>query len=333
MSSRNRHGGQIDPFNAGEPDLPWSEPEPIGARDVDVHGDDCALDETPYDGPTKTRDDYSAPDAHAPRAQRHDTGPLAPSRHGAAERRGESETKGAASPDGKGKRKHPIIKAVLIFIIAVNVLPLALAFLGGAFDEAEPAREEPSSAENEIAFEENGELAQEAESACIAAVETRLDLVAAPDGPDRARIADFLDRLLKQGLGCTASDLGIDSQAFAELVASGFTYEVESCYAFSDGTATVYFNSWAPSAGMIANTACQKIFDYLFIENDYDDTAPVDLTEEQKSHIRMLFAEAIDEQGEDTEGFSSIDLRLEGDSWVLDEDGAIEAVDTLLGIW
>ena len=84
---------------------------------------------------------------------------------------------------------------------------------------------------------------------------------------------------------------------------------------------------------MIANTACQKIFDYLFIENDYDDTAPIDLTEEQKGHIRMLFAEAIDEQGKDTEGFSSIDLRLEGNSWVLDEDGAIEAVDTLLGIW
>lgn len=47
----------------------------------------------------------------------------------------------------------------------------------------------------------------------------------------------------------------------------------------------------------------------------------------------MLFAEAIDEQGKDTEGFSSIDLRIEGNSWVLDEDGVIEAVDTLLGIW
>lgn len=330
MSPRDRHGEQIDPFNAGEPDLPWSEPDPIDAREADGHDGECTLDNGSYNGPTKVRDDYNAPDSQAPQPQREGTGA---GRRGPAKRQKGTEAQTAARPSGKDGRRHPFIKAALIFIIVVNALPFALALLGGTLDESGPEPSSPSSTESTSTPEDDRGFTETAEHACIAAAEARLSRLTAKGSPDQARVSVFLDRIFEQGMGYTASELGIDADAFAELVTSRFTFEVDSCYASDDGTANVYFNSWGPSAGMIANTASQKIFNYLFIENDRSNAATTELTEGQKDRIRALFTEAIDEQGTDNEGFSSIDLRLEGDSWVLDEDEAVETIDILLGIW
>lgn len=62
MARRIKHDAQVDPFNAGEPTLPWDEsPSPFGEDDQAV--EECAFGDEPYDGPTKEPDNYNAPAA------------------------------------------------------------------------------------------------------------------------------------------------------------------------------------------------------------------------------------------------------------------------------
>ena len=63
MARRKQHDAQVDPFTAGEPTLPWDEPGVFDGLFNGIEPETCILDGSPYDGPTKTRDDYEAPSA------------------------------------------------------------------------------------------------------------------------------------------------------------------------------------------------------------------------------------------------------------------------------
>lgn len=63
MARRTKHDAQVDPFNAGEPTLPWDEPpSPFGEDDQTA--EECAFGGEPYDSPTKEPDNYNAPAAN-----------------------------------------------------------------------------------------------------------------------------------------------------------------------------------------------------------------------------------------------------------------------------
>lgn len=57
-----RQDSNIDPFNAGEPILPWND-------SAQLHDEDgCVFDDQPYNAPSKRQDDYEAPASSADQA-------------------------------------------------------------------------------------------------------------------------------------------------------------------------------------------------------------------------------------------------------------------------
>lgn len=92
MARRSKHDTQVDPFNAGEPTLPWDEPDAPDLLADRHHAEDCAFGEEPYTSPTKMRDNYSAPDSDAPKKPSGD---------------GLTPTPAQTGRPGKGKKRAP----------------------------------------------------------------------------------------------------------------------------------------------------------------------------------------------------------------------------------
>lgn len=341
MARHSKHDAPVDPFNAGEPTLPWGEPDAFDLFSTGQNAEECAFGDAPYNSPTKQRDNYDAPDPDDPRMPRDDESARERKRRIAAERKSARRAAAAAPKGGEPKRKRSLIKAVIIFVVVVNLLPVVFGLIGLVFDGVgglfdgltslgTSSTQTSDPHEDDRVFESD---VDEAEQECIDAVVARLDLLQTDTGDETQRVAAFLNETFEQGLGYTADELGIDAQAFAELITGQFAYEIDSCFVYDDGTATVYFNSWGPSAGMIAHTAHNKIFDLFTSEGVFEgDTRPV-LSQYQQDRIRALFAEAIDEQGSSGEDFSSVGLILVDGTWTVDEDDLAEEVDMALGIW
>lgn len=142
MARRKQHDAQVDPFTAGEPTLPWDEPGVFDGLFNGIEPETCILDGSPYDGPTKTRDDYEAPSADdtADDSRREQS----PSPSEARERKRQMQAertaaRRAAKAAPKDKRgPSPLgktVRAIAIFVVLANVLPALFYSIGGLFSD------------------------------------------------------------------------------------------------------------------------------------------------------------------------------------------------------
>lgn len=341
MARRNKHDAQVDPFNAGEPVLPWDAPHAF-FTDEDQEGEDCSLGEGSYNGPNKAPDNYEAPEQSGASA-----GKRPASQRSSTNKPRFGRPSKTARRDRPKRTKTPlaIFKTIFIFAVVVNLIPLVFGIvtesglpdaignaMSGLFGYVHETEFDVSFGGDSPAFEEDEEAAEAAKRDCVDLMSARLDAIAENGAPERERVASFLNSLFENNLGYTADELGIDSEAFASWLVSGFRYEIDSCFVYENGEASLYFDTWCPSAYAIADAASGKIYEYLNEAGALNgDVTP--LTDEQKDRARSLFAEAIDGASGASGRFCLVSLSRKGDAWTYSEAELNEQVDMALDIW
>ena len=296
---------QVDPFNAGEPIMPWDEP---GALVDDIHNlpenDSHTLDEKPHDS-------YRAP--RRPNAP-HETRVANPKT---------AETESASQNPGC---LRTVRKAAVAIVAAVVLLDIIGSCTAGLFDNTVD-----SSLSDQDAY-----LQDDSDDQAIASMATaRMDNLS--QDPDALKLAaQGLDNKLKSYLGYSAEELGIDADAYAEWFFSKLSYQVNYAYDYDDGTGIVAFDITSPIVYQLTGDLYDKSSDYL-MENElygsFDGTDASPLTEEQQDRMRGFFAEVLTDAELEDSGILSFAVSKDADgTWHIDEDEFQENLDYLFGV-
>lgn len=338
MARRKEHDAQVDPFTAGEPTLPWDEPGVFDGLFDGIEPEARTLDESPYDGPTKTRDDYEAPSADdtADHSQREQS--PSPSEARERKRRMQAErtaARRAAKAAPKDKRgPSPLgktVRAIAIFVVLANVLPALFYSIGGLFSDLTSETNSPELIESEVPSYDGHDPSpgidmdslDDDERTCVQICEAYLQAIASEQSPERTAVIDGLNQSMMETTGYTCEELGIDANAYADWALSNFSYRIDSCYAHThEGTASLYLYTWGPDLLDMRATLRQSVYSYMS-ELDTDEAgAKRPLAENEQAHIRGLLAEAIENAEMDSESFLGFQLAFEDGTWVLDLEQA-----------
>lgn len=341
----SRHDeSQVDPFNAGEPVLPWDEPGAL-SDEGDVFDDrpheragepgpkaepvEYAPHGEPGGQPHKLEDNYQAPTT---RGRDYD----APSvdEPAASGRRARRAPRPAAAEPVSDRRPSSarlgrLIATVVVIIIAVNVAVPVITLVGEFAGDASSSTEDTSYLVYESDEADEGAMELAASSALSGA------LADPESGALHGLIAGYLDDKLLSIEGYTAEELGIDADAFAAWAIASTSFSTDGAYDRGDGTAVVYADVVAPSVNDVFWAFDDAIAGYL-VEHDLWGTYGGDqasaLTDEQRAHVGDVFAGVL-EDAEGIESLSSISLRRDGDGWAVDSDGLADAFTSIYGLW
>lgn len=320
-----RRDSQIDPFNAGEPELPWESPDAYGDHDEDA----CELPDHSYESPTKAPDDYDAPD-DAP-AQK-PAEPEQPTNRRASRPAPTRESTPAPVSTPKRKRGCGCLVLILI-VIAINVLLPTLALIPHCTgimledDAVELTWDASDSYEDEEREEDEAEIE--------ALAEDTLDTVTAPESPARSLIASHFEQDFQQNLGYTVQDLGIDTDDYVEWALTGFDYDITDVFAFDDSEGwgeaygSVYFDATTPDIFAFKDSFYAAAHEFLAQNNLIGiDVMPNDA---QRASFQALFDEQLDafRTTVTTTSTANLETKEGSDGWVLADgtyDSAMEYI-------
>ena len=336
MGFLNREHSNIDPFNAGEPVMPWDDPQtsqgeqenPIFTTESAGASGDCG-----YHAPTKEQDGYE-PVMHE---AEHDQGFVAEPKQKRAGASTPAKTKRvvvttSVSKPSKGGPK----KLVLGLVIGAVALSVLLSVIGAAVDIVEDVISDITdsdstsytssySASSTAKYDDEDE--QELTEQAQAKLDTALEDTASMD----ARYLKVLNERLKISLGLTADEAGLDTDAFCTWMRERTTMEISSVFCYDDGT--VYLGSTYPALYKLNDVFGDKAFEYLNKQgiDPYSTTGKHELTDKQKEHVNELFLKGLDKLTQTTSGSARVEFDKEGDTWEIDNDDFAEALDELLG--
>lgn len=342
MGFLNREHSNIDPFNAGEPVMPWDDPQtsqgeqenPIFTTESADASGDCG-----YHAPTKEQDGYE-PVMHE--AEHDQAFAAEPKRKRAGKSKSESKrvrtkrvvvTTSASTP-GKGKVGPK--KLILGLVIGAVALSVLLSAIGAAvdivedvvsdiFDSDSTSYSSSYSASSSATYDEEDE--QELTKQAQAKLDAALEDTASMD----ARYRKVLNERLKISLGLTADEAGLDTDAFCTWMRERSTMEISSVFCYDEGT--VYLGSSYPALYKLNDVFGDKAFKYLNKQgiDPYSSTGERKLTDEQKEHVNKLFLEGLEKLTQTTSGSARVEADKGGDAWEIDDDDFAEALDQLLG--
>lgn len=309
---------QIDPFNAGEPELPWDAPETQTLDD----GHECELPEHSYQSPLKTPDAYDAPDTDEPKRPAQSSGTRAQRwrRQGAG-----APARPVSSGTDKPRRRGCGCLTIVIIVIALNILLPTLAFIPhctGVMLE-DDAMEITWNTEDTYEDEERQEDEREIEQLA----EDTLDGVIAADSRARTLIAANFETAFRDNLGYSVQDLNIDTQQFVDWALTDFDYDITDVYAFDDSESwgeaygSVFFDATTPDVAAFYNSFYPAARDFL-VANNLTDPAAVMPNDEQRSAFQALFTQQLDalRTSRTVTEVANIDFASTNDGWVVKED-------------
>lgn len=294
---------QVDPFSAGEPELPWSSGDEPSADELDpVDGEgDLAAEAGPDDlgetgggvagaGPTRRsgaaagrRDGgYEAP-------TRPDSRYDAPSTDEGRRRRPRRSSlelsldQAAALRTQVARRRRLLWALVAIFMVVSLAAPVASCvggLVGRVADAAGDAVESVFDGGDEPAGGWSGAFSDSDAGPCftdagdaegeavLEAFDARMEVLLADpsSGMLHELVANHLSDKLLSLLGYTADELGIDVDAWATWYLGQVSFEMDSAYA-DGGSGTAYAYVTAPDANEIVWDFYDEVSDYL-LDND-----------------------------------------------------------------
>ena len=337
---------QVDPFNAGEPVLPWDDPSSLAGggevfdeKDDEVaysaHGDGpgAGVPHKPddnYQAPTTRGHDYDAPSIDEPKRpakkrprrprQNHAPVPSAPT------------ATGAPAQSKLGNALAVILTLIIAFSVIGSVMSLVSSCVMSVFaNDATPGGSYSTSTQVSVSYR-NGEWVSEDDRAASAATARLEDLLAEPASSElHERIAAHLDDMFLETEGLSADELGIDVEEWATQAISGTTLgEVEAYAYLDDGEAHVYLDVTAPSVNDAFWEADEEIFEYIH-ESGLLGTGSAP-GEKDRERIAELFHDATDDL-EPAELFLSLNLELVDGEWVVDKESLDLFVQDAYGLY
>ena len=276
-----------DPFNAGEPIMPWDiQPEPEMPRDSVERGGDSSdsrgrrpssPEPVPVAGPVESPGREvragSAPDAPVA-APSFDSSPR---RH-----RADDPFRAGQGPDAKAD--------------AVTSWTSGSPSDDSSFDYDSVS---------------NGSDAEDA--AAGAAVSARLDEFSQPGSEACDDLAQGFDAMLRSYYGVDAEGMGLDAEQFAEWAGGSISYALDGSYAYSDGTATVFADVTSPDFGIVVDAVTSEA---RGSGATYDDAA--------KQAVRKAYDDAVRTAQADPDGGNSYVMyeltRSSDGSWTISDE-------------
>lgn len=308
--TRGQKDVPVDPFTAGEPDLPWEEPDALVADDE--QGD-----------PELAADGARGPGSPAR------LGEPAPGRHRGARvprRRGGAPAPGRrARRDGRG---CVVALVVLVLMAGSLVTGLVMALLNS---------DGPTGDFGDIDLDTPAATMDADERAALDALEARLGaLLADPSESElREALAAYLDQRCAERLGLASASLGIDADAWAAQLLGEVSWEADEAFTFGDGTGTAWVYLTCPSAYDAFAEFYDVVWPYLDEQGLVGYGAPADatLTQVQRDEVARLLdeAQAVDVTGSEMlEGF---DVAYEDGAWEVDDGQVVEDLLADLGVY
>lgn len=303
---------QVDPFNAGEPVMPWDDPSAL-------HDDNsCDLPaDGGYTAEEKPKDDYRAPKRPASQRKARPAGNM---------------PKEPATLNGKPGCQHIFHKTFVLMFVLVMLINIFGSCASDVFDDSDDAATRPDDAGSDYSTEQM----TADEQAISDAITARMDGLA--DDPDVVEAAkQGLDKKLKSYVGYTAEELGIDADAYAAWFLSQMSYRINYAYTYDDNTGIVSLEVDSPLGYQIASDFYDEASDYLMSNKLYgsydDDTETAPLTSEQQDQMRGFFANVLTATEPDDNGYASIAALKDADgTWQLDESAIQGELDYLFGV-
>ena len=208
--------------------------------------------------------------------------------------------------------------------------------LGSASDDSVPFDESALDAYSSLKERDWREYADELDLAAADAFEQRMDDLLADPSADPATgfVTSALKERLEIWVGYDSTQLDIDAQAATAWALSGLTYQISGVYTFDDGTATIYFDSKAPSLDALIDSAYDGISAYL-TANDLRTWGgnPSALSDAQRAETSAIWEEALKDAEELDESFTSIELTCVDGVWTVDEASLEEALRNSVGLY
>lgn len=339
MSLFDRKGDNIDPFNAGEPVMPWDDPE---AMHDDV--DECAFDGSPYEAPKKQVDDFQPATEHSESFDRSiadsNKAQVENARKAARERNRKSRVKtqekpvyGALrndpqQPEATDKNVHRRKRVLLIVVLVIVVFNLFSALITSCTSLISTVASDifdagsTHSGATEASKEDYGDMVddKDREDNAMKLVTNRATSMLDDKRAMDAQYVTRLDDELKNDLGYTSAELGINTDDFCTWASGYTTVSVGSAYAYEDAT-VVYFDTTYPYISQVDDAFCSKAEKYLEkqgLQGSYSDSAHGDkLDDAQKAHMRSIFAEALKKMDKTFSGTGRVVLTKHDGDWTI----------------
>lgn len=360
MARRDSH---VDPFNAGEPVLPWEEPSQIISE-----LEEAGVFSTPKDEP-KGADDHTAPadeskdadDYAAPKEE--PSSYEAPRRRGSWRRRGRAKTSrhlrpqhtqaDSTEPERKASHKDDddvsltpadgVRGCAILLVIAVVICGtglLTMPDLVGTFIDALQRDIRDSDTMDAVpadstdgAFDPAKQVGEKAK--IKEATVAYLDDLAANKKLTETMSARFALEI-EQALGYTPEELGIDTGACLSWFFEQARFTITDVYvlnAFDDNPAEglVYFTMTVRKSSALTNEFVMRARSYLNAQfpHDYHGSRfeRPELSDENRSALAQIIEEVRAEATEtETHDYLSLTYTLEDGFWRLKEDEAISTL-------
>ena len=298
-----RQDSNIDPFNAGEPILPWND-------SAQLHDEDgCVFDDQPYNAPSKRQDDYEAPASSADQAPKETSRGSKKRRESrrsssTASTSSSSSSKAtvdtlkkqaevaararAASREGKGRRR--VLPRVIVILIVFSVIGTGLDMVGSIIDNIFSSRSDSSSYDS--SYDSSSDTSKEDEQAQQNAASSAAD--------SYIGAKKWLESNMPYMTGYDVAGSGIDEEAWADWFLNSVSFTKADAYVYASygdnnpAEASVTYDATCPDVYNVYDAFSSAAKDYLYEQGVpyYNDNPPA-LAEDQKAHLRELFAAAL----------------------------------------
>ena len=346
---------QVDPFTAGEPELPGGEPDRLdeapdelpGARpDYAPHGDPTGQPHKPddnYQAPTTRSHAYDAPSTDEPSVPRR-------------RRRARASRPAPGQADEVRERtrrdRHVATTVILALVLLVSFGSSIVSCAASVLTDAGEGAVDAVQNLGETLFGDDSDDTDnlggaddwrdyvpeqdEGDRAATEALQARLDQLDPGQGPTFEQVRTYFEQKILDVEGHSAEELGIDASAFARMVVGGISQaRAEYAYDWGDGTATAYASISALDANDLFWALDEAVSDYL-IEHDLWGEEVIEPTEEQRSYMSDALNEALEEVAAaepDSFGPYGIELELVDDVWVVSEQSLAETLEMALSLY
>lgn len=335
MSKRHT---DIDPFNAGEPILPWCDPE--------THTDDphIDLDDMDMHAEAQRSADSLADDSSPSRSS--SKRPKSPSRakRGQSVAKRSKKTRGASDQPIKARKSaRPVLIAILLLFLLSGGFSLVAGIPGcvaGALSSIFTPYDDTSSLEDfPDAPAYSPEEFTKAESACLDATTLRMEQLTTPGSAEYQRASKLIVNDFNQAcmdyLYYSAEELGLDGTAVADWLIGSLRYEMSSVHAFPDDPSpygSAYLNVTVANPLSLYDSFFTPASDYLTKNGllGYADEPGPDST--AQLHLKDLLHTAISSSTDEAEPFVRFELIYVDGKWSISETDYVSELDFIFGM-